>query len=70
MQLYRDMDHNSSNNNIDVKALVSWSVVQVVRSTLGEIVRNIKVEGLRYTVHRRHGLLGMLVRVFDVSMQQ
>jgi len=34
-----------------------------------ETVHNTKVVGLRYTVHRRHRLLEMLVRVFHVSMQ-
>jgi len=68
MQLDRDMGH-SSNNNIEVRALVGWSVGHVVRNTVGDIVFNIKVEGLRYTMHRQCRLLGMLVRVFHVSVQ-
>ena len=69
MQLDRDMGHNN-NNNIEVRALVGWSVGHVVRNTSGEIVYNIRVEGLGYIVHRRHRLWGMLTRVFHVSMQQ
>lgn len=53
VQLDRDMGHNSSNNNIEVRALGGWSVGHVVRNTLGEIVHNIRMEGLRYTVHKR-----------------
>lgn len=63
------MGHNN-NNNIEVRSLVGWSVVHVVRSNLGEIVHSIRVEGLRYIVHRRRKLVGMLVRVFHVSMKQ
>ena len=66
MQLDRDMGHN---NNIEVREPVGWIVGHVVKNTLGEIVCNIKVEGLRYTMHKRHRLLGMLVKVFHVSMQ-
>jgi len=63
------MGHNN-NNNIEVRELVSLNVGHVVRNTLGEIVHGIRVEGLRYTVHRRRKLLGMFARVFHVSMQQ
>lgn len=69
MQLNRDMGHNSS-NNIEARALIGWSVGHVLRRTLGEIVRNIRVEGLSYTMHRRSKLLGTLVRVFHICMQQ
>lgn len=68
MQLDRDMGDNS-NNNIEVRALVGWSVGHAVRSTLGEIVHIIKVVGLRYTLHMRCRPLGMLVRVFHISMR-
>ena len=51
MKLDSDMGHN--NNNIEVRALLGWSVGHVVESTLGEIVHKIMVVGLRYTVHRR-----------------
>ena len=67
MLLDRDMGQN---NNIEVRALVGWSVGHVVRNTFGDIVCNIMVEGLRYTINRRCGLLGMLARVFHVSIQQ
>lgn len=69
MQLDRDMGHNNNNNNIEVRALVSWSVGNVVRNTLGEIVCSIKVEGLRYTMDKRRRLLGMFIRLFHISMQ-
>ena len=52
MQLDRDMGH--SNNNIEVRALAGWSVGHVAKNTLGDIVCNIRVEGLIYTVHKRH----------------
>lgn len=68
MQLDRDMGHK--NNNIEVRALVSWSDGHVVKNTLGEIFHKMRVLGLRYTVHRRCRLLGMLVRLFHVPMQQ
>ena len=67
MQLDRDMNRN---NNIEVLVLVSWSVVHVARNTIREIVHRTKVVGLRYTVHERHRLLGTLVKVFHVSMQE
>ena len=67
MQSDRDMGHNS-NNRREVRALVSWSVGNVVRKTLGEIVQNIRLVGLRYTVWRRHILLEIFIRVFHVSM--
>jgi len=66
MHLDRDMGHI---NNIEVMVLVGWSFGHVVRSTLREILHIIKVVGLRYIVHMRHILLGMLVRVFLVFMQ-
>ena len=69
MQLDKDMGH-ISRNNIEVRVLVSWSVGHVARNTLREIVNKIRVVSLRYTVHRRHRLLGMLVRVFHVFVQQ
>lgn len=56
MQLDMDMGHN---NLIEVRALVSWSVRNKVRNTLGDIVCKIRVVGLRYTLHKRHRLLGM-----------
>ena len=48
-RLDRDTDHN--NGKIEVRALVGWSVRHVVRNTFGEIVHNIRVESLRYTMH-------------------
>ena len=39
------------------------------RRTLRDIVHRIRVVGLRYIVHRRHKMLGMLVRAFLVFMQ-
>jgi len=66
MQLDKDMGHNSS-KSIEVRALVGWSVGHVVKNTLGETVRSIRVEGLRY-MHRRRKILGMLAKVFHVSM--
>ena len=63
-----DMGH-IRNNSIEVRALVGWSVGNVARNTLREIVNRIKVVDLRYTMHRRHRLLGMLVKVFHVSMR-
>jgi len=66
MQLYMDMDHNK---NIKVMVLDGWNVGQAVRNTLREISHRIRVVGLIYIVHRRCKLLGMLVRVFLVSMQ-
>ena len=68
MRLDKDMGHNSE--SIEVRELDSWSVGHVVRNTLGDIFCSIRVVGLSYTVHRRCRLLGMLVRVFHVSMQQ
>lgn len=69
-QLDRNMGHNrSNNNNIEVRVLVIWNVGHVVRRTLGYIVCNIKVVGLRHTMHKRHKLLERLVKVFNVSMQ-
>ena len=67
MQIYRVMDCIS---NIEVMLLEGWSVVHVVRNTLGEIVYRIKVVGLRYIVNRRRRLLGMWGRVFLVFMLQ
>ena len=67
--MQRDRDTGHINNNIEVRALVGCSVGHVVRNTLGEIICRIRVESLRYMVHRRHRLLGMLARVFHVSMQ-
>jgi len=69
MQQHRFMCH-INNNNIEVRALVCWSVGHVVRRTLGEIIHKIWVVGLRYIVQRRCKTLGMLVRVFHVSMPQ
>lgn len=69
MHLDRDMGHNSNNSSIEVRVLVDWSVGHVVRNTLGEIVHSINVEGLRYIVHKRHIMLGILVKVFHVYMQ-
>jgi len=68
MQLGKVMGLNN-NNNIEVRALVSWSVGHVLKKTLGDIFHNIRVEGLRYTMHRRCKLLGMLEKIFHVSMQ-
>ena len=65
-QLDRDMGYS---NSIEVRVLVGWSVGHAIRSILREIVHKIKVVGLRYTVHKRHKLLGMLVRAFLVFMQ-
>lgn len=70
MQLDKDMGHNSSDNTIEVRELVGWSVGHLVRNTSGDIISRIRVEGLRYIVHRRHRLLEMLVRVFHISMDQ
>lgn len=69
MQLDRDMGHKSK-NNIEVRGLVGWSVEHMVRRTLGEIVCNIRMVGLRYIVNMRHKLFGMLVIVFHVSMKK
>ena len=66
MHLDKDMDHVSS---IELKVLDSWSVEHVVRNTLRDIVHRIRVVGLIYIVHRRHILLGMLVKAFLVFMQ-
>ena len=65
MHLDRDMDHSSS---IEVRVLVNWSVGHAVRSTIREIVHRIRVIGLRYIMHKRHRLLGMLVRSFLIFM--
>ena len=66
MQLDRDMDHSSS---LEVMALDGYSVGHVVRNTLREIIHKIRVVGLISTLHRKHRLLGMLVREFLKSMQ-
>lgn len=66
MQQDKDMDHNSS---IEVMILDSWSVGHVTRNTLGDIFHRISMVGLRYTVHRRHKLLGMWDRLFLIFMQ-
>ena len=67
MQLDRDM---SCSSNLEMLVLVSWSVGHVARNTLREFVYKIRMVGLIYIVHRRRGLLGMLVIVFFVSIQQ
>jgi len=68
MQQDRFMCH-IKNNSIEVRALVCGRVGHVVSSTLREIVHRIGVVGPIYMVHMRHKTLGMLVRVFCVSMQ-
>ena len=68
MRIDRGMGCNNNNNNIEVRALVGWSVVHVVRNTSGEIFHGIRMKGLRYTVHRRRRLLGMFIRLFHLSM--
>lgn len=67
MKLDKDMGHSSS-KNIEVMSFVDWSVGHLV-NTLGEIFCSIRVEGLRYIVHKRCRLLGILDKVFHVSMQ-
>jgi len=59
----------SSRSNIEVLVLVGWNVGHAARSTLREIVHRIRVENLRYIMHRRHKLLGMMGREFLAFMQ-
>jgi len=65
MEIDRDMDHN---RNIEVRALVSWNVGNVVRNTFGEIIHRITVVFIRYIVCKRSILLGMLGRLFLLFM--
>lgn len=65
MQLETNTSHNS---NIEVLVLVGWSVQHVARNTLREVFHRIMVVGIRYIVHMRHKLLGMLAREFLLYM--
>jgi len=67
MQQGRFMFHLNDNNK-EVRALDCWSVGHVVGITLTEIVHNIGLVDLLYTLHMRRKTLWMLVRMFHVSM--
>lgn len=63
--------HSIEDSDIDLRSIIRslYSVGFVEGIIAREIVHSIRVVGLEYIVHKMYKLLGMLVRLFLVSMQ-
>jgi len=63
--------HQTKNRDTGLRNRIrsSCGVGLVQEIITGETIHNIIVVGIIYTVHRRHKLLEMLVKVFHISMQ-
>jgi len=63
--------HQTKDKDTDLRNIIRipCGVGFVEKIIPGETAHNSRVVGLRYTVHRRHRVLEMLVRVYHVFMQ-